>query len=223
MDTLRTPGLDREWTPPIYGREKEEENQSIITLSKGHIDELWPNVSKAGLFTSHIKEVLSALAIQGIEEKPEKIIAQSLRFLDWQLSQGPLMDKLGNEVVDPIAYWRAAMKRNGFYQKPAGYADLELAALQQLAEEEEAKTKAMRAIDHQRQEMEKIALRQELDTLLQTLADEGENHDLWPKVHAAWTESIRTEVKKNPQAIVNSPGIAATTRIFLRKLHGWPE
>ena len=216
------------WTgdehPPYKeDRKKEEENLSIITLSKNQIDELWPGIGKAGLYASHLKEVASAMKVQGLEEKPEKIIAQSLRFIDWQLSQGLLKDKHGNEVLDPVAYWRAAMKCNGFYQKPHGYIDPEVLALQQFAEEEEAKLKAMRAIDLQRLERDKAARREELDTLLRALADEGASHRLWPEVHASWTESVRQEVMKNPQAIVNSPGIAATTRIFLRKFYGWPE
>jgi hypothetical protein len=194
-----------------------------LTLSKVQIDELWPNVGKAGLFASHIREVMSAMAVQGIEEKPGQIIAQSLRFLDWQLSQGPLKDRHGKEVLDPIAYWRAAMKANGFYQKPPGYKDPEVLAMQQLAEEEEAKLNAMRALNVKRAELEKAARRNELDSILQALADEGGKHQLWSQVHVAWTESTRLEVQKNPQAIVSSPGIAAATRIFLRKLYGWPE
>jgi len=212
-----------EHSPHMKDRKKEEKDQSIITLSKDQIDELWPSIGKAGLYSSHIREVVSAMKIQGVEEKPEKIIAQSLRFIDWQISQGLLKDKHGNEVLDPVAYWRAAMKCNGFYQKPHGYVDSEVLALQQLTEEEEAKLKAMRAMSLQRLEMEKAARREELDTILRALVDEGANHHLWSEVHASWTESVRQEVEKNPQAIINSPGIAATTRIFLRKLYGWPE
>jgi hypothetical protein len=206
-----------------YGIEIQEKNQSIVTLAKGQINELWPSMGKAGLFASHIREVLSAMVIQGIEETPEKIIAQSLRFIDWQLSQGALKDKHGKDVLDPVAYWRAAMKSNGFYQKPPGYIDPEVLALQQLSEEGEAKVKAMHALAQQRAEMEKAARRTELDAILQSLINEGENHRLWPQVHAAWTENVRLEVKKNPQAILSSPGIAAATRIYLRKLYDWPD
>jgi hypothetical protein len=204
-------------------REENEKNQSILTLSKSQIDELWPNMGKAGLFASEIQKVKSAMNIQGIEDNPEKIIAQSLRFIDWQLSQGPIIDQHGKKVEKPVAYWQASMMRHGYYQKPAGYADPEVLALQQLAEEENALIAARHAVERHKAEREKIARREELNGILQALAEKTESHPLWPRLLEEWTETTKLEIHKNPQAIVDSPGIAATTRIALRRIYDWPE
>lgn len=227
--TKRTGDEHPAWTGgehAVYEEERKidkEKNLSILSLSKEQIDQLWPNMGEAGLHASEIQNVKSAMSTQGFEDNPEKVIAQSLRFIDWQLSQGPIIDKAGKKVERPVLYWKAAMMRNGYYEKPVGYIDPEILALQQLAEEEEAKLTAIRKLQRQREDMEKEARRQELDVILQALVDEGEKHHLWSQVRKAWTDSIWLEVNKNPQAIVSSPGIAATTRIFLRKHYGWPE
>lgn len=206
-------------------REKEntEKNLSIWNISKEQIDQLWPSVGKAGLFASHLQEIREALQLQGIENQPEKIVAQSLRFLDWQLSNGPIIDQQRKEVQNPVAYWRASMKRHGCYQKPAGYTDPEELALRQLADEENAKLVARRALHQAQAEQEKQARLEEVDGILLELAEQTENHPLWEKVSSEWSEYIRLAVKRNPQAIVNSPGATATTRIILRRLLGWPE
>ena len=200
-----------------------EKNQSILMLSKEQIDELWPHMGEAGLFARDIQKVKSAMDIQGIENNPEKIIAQSLRFIDWQLAQGPIIDQHGKEVMKPVAYWQASMTRNGCYQMPPGYIDPEVLALRQLVNEENAKLEARRTLEMIQAEKERQARRDELDAILRALADERESHPLWLQVEAEWAPSTRLEVSKNSQAIVNSPGIAATTRIALRKIYGWPE
>lgn len=240
---LQMPGLQQplntqfgqpDWTQgerPAYieerkiEREKEhtEKNLSIWNISKEQIDQLWPSVGKAGLFASHLQEIREALQLQGIESQPDKIVAQSLRFLDWQLSSGPIIDQHGKEVQNPIAYWRASMKRHGCYQKPAGYIDPEELALRQLAEEENAKLAARRALHKAQAEQEKQARLEEVNAILQELAEQTADHPLWEKVSSEWSEYIRLEVQRNPQAIVSSPGTAATTRIILRKLLGWPD
>lgn len=229
---VKTAAEQPEWTGagrPFHIEEGEKEsentqkNLSIWNLSMEHIDALWPHVRKAGLFSSHLREVKTALELQGIEGRPEKLVAQTLRFLDWQLSKGPIIDQHGKEVGDPIAYWRAAMKRNGYYQKPVGYVDREELALQQLIAEENKKVEAGRKLEQLRREKEKLERRDELDEILRALANEQEQHPLWEQVCDKWSQNTQAEVSKNPQAIVNSPGVAATTRIALRAIFGWPE
>jgi pyruvate/oxaloacetate carboxyltransferase len=115
------------------------------------------------------------------------------------------------------------MIRKGYYGKPAGYVDHELLAMQQLADEENAKLEARRKLDQLRAEKERLDRLEELNDILRALAAEQEAHPLWEQVVAAWSSSIRAEVRKNPQAITNSPGVAATTRIALRAIFGYPE
>jgi hypothetical protein len=214
------------WTgagqPPYMEREIErEKNLSIWNLSREQIRELWPHVCEAGLYASTLQDVKEALQLQGIENQPEKIVAQSLRFLDWQLEKGPIIDQHGNPVTNPVSYWRASMMRNGFYQKPAGYTDPEEQALRQLAEEENARNAARRALREAQAEKEKQERREELNGMLRELAERTTAHALWAAISAKWTPHTRREVENNPQAIVNSPGIAATTRVALRELLGF--
>ncbi len=228
-----TPPVDRagdeqaEWTgggqPPYMERkiERENKNLSIWNLSREQIHELWPHVCEAGLYASTLRDVKEALQRQGIENQPEKIVAQSLRFLDWQLEKGPIIDQRGNPVEKPICYWRASMMRNGYYQKPAGYTDPEEQALRQLVEEENARNAARRALREAQAEKEKQERLEELNAMLRELADRTTDHPLWTEVSAKWTSHTRREIENNPQAICNSPGIAATTRVVLRGLLGF--
>lgn len=204
-------------------REKKEKNLSIWTISKEQIRELWPHACEAGLYASHLQEIKDALELQGIENKPDRIVAQSLRFLDWQLAKGPIIDQHGHEVTHPVSYWRTSMKRNGYYQKPAGYTDPEEQALRQLADEENERNAALRALREARAEKEKQERFEELNVMLQELADRTTAHPLWPELSAKWSPLTRQEVEKNPRAMVTSPGIAATTRIALRELFGFPR
>ncbi len=157
--------------------------------------------------------------MKGIENSPERVVAQTLNFLDWQLAKGPIIDQHGKAVSDPIAYWRAAMKRNGYYQKPAGYADPNELFL----EEERAQNETLRKLAREREEKEKLQRRELLDGILQALVDEGEQHPLWEQVVEQWTAITRAEVARNPSAIVSHPGIAAATRVAVRLISGWPE
>lgn len=211
---------------PAHIEERERErikDPSIWNLSVEQIEELWPHVKKAGLFASHLREVRDALELQGIEDKPGKLVALTLRYLDWQLAKGPIIDQHGKAVGDPIAYWRAAMKRNGYYQKPAGYEDPHDVYLREVAEAEKAEANTLREANQVREEREKSERLAELNGILQALVDQGERHPLWQPVYQLWSERTRQEVASKPDIIVSSPGVAATTRIALRKIYGWPE
>lgn len=225
-DTLLGQAKWAESEHPAHIEEREIERKkdpSIWNLSTEQIEELWPHVKKAGLFASHLREVRDALEIQGIEDKPGKLVALTLRYLDWQLARGPIIDQYGKTVDSPIAYWRAAMKRNGYYQKPAGYEDPHDLYLREALEIEAGRTEMRRKQELLRQENEKTERREELDLVLQALVEQGESHPNWDGVYEHWTPATRNEVTVRRDAIVKSPGVAATTRIALRKIFGWPE
>lgn len=221
-DTLS--GQD-EWTPsgqPLHRKKDREKNLSIWDLSLDDLDTLWPAAKAAGLFPGHLRKIREAFEQQGwLREKSEAVVAQTLRYLDWQLEHGGIIDQHGKKVEDPVAYWFRSMQRHGYYQQPKGYADPQLQALRQLEEEEKAVVEAKKNVLALRAEQEKLAQEEEIEKTLQDLARQGKEHPLWKQVYTLLPGMLRQKVDAEGSAALSSPMAAGVIRADLRRLYGF--
>lgn len=208
----------------IEERKIEKENQSIWNLSADQVGELWPHATNAGLYPGHLRQARDALHIQGQRDREEAIVAQSLRFLDWQMEQGGITDKDGKPVTNPVAYWLRSLQRNGYYAKPNGYVDPHLLALKQLEEEESARLCAEKKLLQAREEHERLAMEAEINTVLQALAEEGERHPLWNTICQVFTPYTLEMIRKSGSAaLMEQPMLIGITRQELRRIYGIPS
>ena len=118
----------------IYREERDNKNPSLWDLGIIEIREYWPFVAEAGLNRGHLHEVRAAFVDQkwALDANTEMLVTESLRYLDWQIEHGGIIDKTGELVKDTVAYWKKSLKSKGYYQKPKGYVDLRQKAIDDL-------------------------------------------------------------------------------------------
>lgn len=231
-DTLSSPSCPQDtssgqstWTPsgqPLHLKKDREKDLSIWTVSIEDIETLWPAVRAAGLFPGHIQKVREAFIQQGWpQEKAEVIVAQTLRYLDWQLEHGGILDQHGKKVENPIAYWLCSLQRHGYYQQPKGYVDPRVRALQQIEDEEKARLAAKQRIQDLKMEQEKLAQDEEIERTLQALAQEGKAHPLWEQVYTLLPGMLRQKIDSSGSNVLATPMVAGVIRSELKKLYGF--
>ena len=199
-------------------------NQSIWNLSTEQIEKYWPNARRAGLFSGHLRDAKEAFETQQFfNEQSEAVVAQTLRYLDWQLGKGPILDSAGKTVGNPILYWLRSLQRKGYYGKPNGYIDHELLALELLEKEQNEILAAKRRILENEAEMEKLAREEELSKILQELAEKGEAHPHWQYVYENLGDWAKGEIRATGSKGLLKPGNSASARIALRRLLGYPS
>lgn len=122
-------------------KEKKSEKR-LLKLSNEDISFYWPKLRETGFGEHQIQQIVKRLSKV---EKSTDYVLMSLDYIEFELEQGSLKDKHGQEVSSPCAYIFNALAKNGYYRKPANYlSPLEQAAKDmemQLKTEKEAKLK----------------------------------------------------------------------------------
>lgn len=206
---------------PYIEERREEKNLSIL----GNLDikNLWPFAHSAGLCLGHFRQVEKAFVSQGwqVDDTSRQLVCQGIRYLDWQLERGGIIDQHGRQVSDPIAYWLKSLLRNGYYAKPKDYVDQRLKALEeQLAQEEVivAKRKALLAAQ---KEEETVAAEAEIENCLEALSREGTSHPLWSQVMEHCTPFVISQIERNgPSHVVTGP-LKGLMKSLLRAIYGF--
>ncbi|MFI3270686.1 MAG: helix-turn-helix domain-containing protein [Pseudomonadota bacterium] len=184
---------------PLYIDKIDRLIQSIWQSDQETILACWPAAAAAGLRSAHLRQLESIFDLQGFEVGT---VSLALRYLDWQLEQGPLTNARGELIEDPIAYWLSSMRRHGYYSRPKGYVDPLLEAKRLLAEEEQSKAEMQTRLMQARQESEAAQEEQRCELLFGELMQLGVHHSLWPVFYERLPQMFRQKVDlEGPQAL----------------------
>ena len=187
---------------------------SIWNTSYEEMQAMWPHVCAIGFTPVHLRQLQQIFAIQRFESAT---VALSLRYLDWQLehSGGHLCNPKGDPVSDPIAYWLASMRRNGYYNKPKGYVDPLVAARRLLLEQEREEAEVERALEETRRQRKAVQSNRELDSVFAAILEQGEAHPLYAAFLEALPGVLQTQVQTNGLARLSGPGAKAGVHMAL--------
>lgn len=202
--------------------DKIDRSISIWDTSYEDMLAMWPHVCAIGFSTVHLRQLQQIFEIQRFEEAT---VALSLRYLDWQLehSGGQLHNPKGEPVSDPIAYWLASMRRNGYYNKPKGYVDPLVEAKRLLLEQEREETELEKALQESRRQKERSALEKKWDILFAEISRQGEKHPHYGAFMAALPSVLRTQVQMGGFEKLSHPGAKAGVYMALKAMGLCPE
>lgn len=220
-----SPQMDTLSGQASYKEEIDKKNPSLWDLGTTELREYWPCVADSGLNRGHLLEVRAAFKEQrwALDENTEMLVAESLRFLDWQLEQGGITDKTGVRVSDPVAYWKKSLKSKGYYQKPKGYVDLRQKAIDDLVAAKRHEAAQLRALLQIQKDEEALALEQLLEKTIQELVEQGEQHPLWQAVYDALMPYGRETLQRNGRAVLATPILRGSVKATLRAKWGFTE
>ena len=210
---------------PLYKDKIDNKNPSLWDLGITEVREYWPHVAEAGLNRGHFHEVRAAFKDQkwALDANSEMLVAESLRYLDWQLEQGGITDKNGVFVSDPVAYWKKALTSKGYYQKPKGYVDLRQKAIDDLVAAKKHEAAQLRALQQAQKDEEIQAVEQLLERTIQELVEQGEQHPLWQAVYDGLMQYGRETLQRNDRAILATPILRGSVKATLRAKWGFTE
>lgn len=223
--TTCQPQLDTLFGQATYIEEIDNKNPSLWELGSTEIREYWPHVAEAGLNRGHLLEVRAAFKDQRwtLDENSEMLVAESLRFLNWQLEQGGITDKSGVRVADPVAYWKKSLKSKGYYQKPKGYVDLRQKAIDDLVASKQHEAAQLRALLQSQKDEETLALEQLLEQTIQALVEQGEQHPLWQTVYDGLMPYGRETLQRSGRSVLATPILRGSVKATLRAKWGFIE
>ena len=209
----------------IYREERDNKNPSLWDLGIIEIREYWPFVAGAGLNRGHLHEVRAAFVDQkwALDANTEMLVAESLRFLDWQIEHGGMTDKTGEPVKDPVAYWKKSLKSKGYYQKPKGYADPRQKAIDELVAAKKHAAAQLHALLQAQKDEELQAVEQLLEKTIQELVEQGEQHPLWQAVYDGLMAYGRETLERNGRSVLATPILRGSVKATLRAKWGFTE
>ena len=209
----------------IYKEEIDNKNPSLWELGLTEIREYWPHVAQAGLNRGHLLQVRKAYLDQKwtIDENTEMLVTETLRYLDWQLEQGGIIDKSGIPVSDPVIYWMKSLMRNGYYQKPKGYVDLRQKAIDDLVAAKQHEAAQRKALLKTQENEEALAKEELLEQTIQELVALGEEHPLWADVYEGLMPYGRETLQRNGRDILATPILRGSVKKTLRAKWGFTE
>lgn len=197
--------------------DKIDRSISIWDTSYEDMQAMWPHVCAIGFSTVHLRQLQQIFEIQRFEEAT---VALSLRYLDWQLeqSEGRLHNPKGEPVSDPIAYWLASMRRNGYYNKPKGYVDPLVEAKRLLLEQEREEAELEKALTETRRQKERFTLEKKMDALFADIVAQGERHAQYADFFQALPSVLQTQVQVSGLEKLTTPGARAGVHLALKSL-----
>lgn len=219
------PQMDTLSGQALYKEEIDNKNLSIWELGITEIREYWPYVAQAGLNRGHLLQVKKAYQDQkwAIDENTEMLVTETLRYLDWQLEQGRIIDKNGIPVSDPVIYWMKSLMRHGYYQKPKGYVDLRQKALDDLVMAKQHEALQRKALLQAHKDEEEMAKEELLTQTIQDLVAQGEEHPLWHDVYEALMPYGQETLRRSGRDVLASPILRGSVKKTLRKKWGFTE
>ena len=144
-------------SPPL---EKKKEESSFYSRIREFTDEdvafFYPCLAAIGFGGEQMRQIADRL--EQVAKAADKVFV-SLEHADWELGQGPLRDKEGEEVASPLGFIFNALARTGYYRKPKGYVTAE----EQAARDLEEKAKAARQSRERKERAEFELWRDSLD------------------------------------------------------------
>jgi len=209
----------------IYREERDNKNPSLWDLGIIEIREYWPFVAEAGLNRGHLHEVRAAFVDQkwALDANTEMLVTESLRYLDWQIEHGGIIDKTGELVKDTVAYWKKSLKSKGYYQKPKGYVDLRQKAIDDLVTAKKHAAAQLRTLLQAQKDEELQAVEQLLEKTIQELVEQGEQHPLWQDVYDGLMAYGRETLQKNGRSVLATPILRGSVKATLRAKWGFTE
>lgn len=202
-----------------YKEDIDKIDRSISIWDTGYEDmqAMWPHICAIGFSTVHLRQLQQIFEIQRFEEAT---VALSLRYLDWQLEQsgGRLLNPKGEPVSDPIAYWLASMRRNGYYNKPKGYVDPLVEAKRLLLEQEREEVEVEKALTETRRQKERFMLEKKMDALFAEIVSQGERHAQYDAFLQALPSVLQTQVHISGMEKLTTPGARAGVHLALKSL-----
>lgn len=115
----------------------EDENLKTVhkleALTEDDVAYHWPNLAKAGFGTCQIRQIVHRLpqVDMGLEN-----IMQGLTHAEWELENGAMRDKSGQQVSKPVDWVFSILAKQGYYRRPEGYVSPQEQAELDAAEEE---------------------------------------------------------------------------------------
>lgn len=119
----------------------------ILELSDDDIAFYWPKLKETGFGKHQLHQIIDRL--KKVEKSVDSILV-SLDYFEYELDQGNLKDKNGNQIENPCAYIFNALARHGYYRKPPGY----ISPAQQAAIDAEEVLKAEKAAEKRKMDIE---------------------------------------------------------------------
>ena len=198
-------------------KEKIDRSISIWDTSYEAMQTMWPHVCAVGFSAVHLRQLQQIFEIQRFEDAT---VALSLRYLDWQLEQsgGQLHNPKGEPVSDPIAYWLASMRRNGYYNKPKGYVDPLVEAKRLLLEQEREEAELEKALVETRRQKERSTLEKKMDALFADIVSQRERHPQYAAFMQALPSVLQTQAQVSGLEKLTTPGARAGVYLALGTL-----
>jgi hypothetical protein len=114
----------------------------LEALSEDDIAYHWPRLAKAGFGAYQIRQIVNRLGQVG--NSVEQVM-QGLRYAEWELEHGAMLDKSSSPVASPVDWVFASLAKTGYYRRPKGYVSPEEQAELDAAENAKQLATAMEA------------------------------------------------------------------------------
>ncbi|CAK7045797.1 MAG: hypothetical protein DELT_00816 [Desulfovibrio sp.] len=106
--------------------------RKLEALTEDDLAYHWPNLVRAGFGTCQIRQIIERLDQVGIGV--EKVM-QGLAHAEWELENGTMRDKSGQQVSNPVSWVFTSLAKHGYYRRPEGYVSPQEQAEHDAAEE----------------------------------------------------------------------------------------
>lgn len=128
-----------------------------------------PGLCAAGFTEKHLKRIMTALTTQNIDTGH---VWTGLRYAEWELANGKMTDKAGEQVASPVDWVFKSLITDGTYRIPKGYLTPAEIQRQQAEEEMARERKALEELERLREEKAALEFRKQVEALLaDVLAD----------------------------------------------------
>ncbi len=105
-------------TSPQIDRSLLTIKNNLLALTQQDLSLRFPKLAEFNLSPKQIKQFVDTLEKHGF---PLDDLLQSLDYLNWELEQGPILDKAGDTVESPLGYLFNAIRSTGYYRRPKGF------------------------------------------------------------------------------------------------------
>ncbi len=126
---------------PLLKKERKEDSFSLklLALTDEDLAFHYPHLHQTGFGADQIRQILERLA--KVNKSAERLF-DSLEYAEWELGQGPIMDKDSKAVENPCAFVFTALAKTGYYRRPKGFVSEEELAAQEAEERLETSRRA---------------------------------------------------------------------------------
>lgn len=92
--------------------------RKLESLTEDDLAYHWPNLARAGFGTCQVRQIIERLA--QVDIGAGKVL-QGLTHAEWELENGTMRDKSGQQVSNPVSWVFTSLAKHGYYRRPEGY------------------------------------------------------------------------------------------------------